>query len=78
MIPFITIATDIEQSVLEDLVPAYSLEYRCEKRDGSSVFTYDLANDEEIPESFAQGMKEIEEGLAIDFDKALNEPPPAE
>lgn len=30
----------------------------------------------DVPESFRQGMADIEAGRVVDLDKALNEPPP--
>lgn len=38
----------------------------------------DLAADSEIPESFALGMQQIENGEVLDFDAALENPPPDE
>jgi prevent-host-death family protein len=32
--------------------------------------------DEDIPESFWQGVKDMEEGRLVDMETALNEPPP--
>lgn len=77
MIPFIVI-DDKATDVLAELIPEYYLEYRCEKGGESGVFAYDISNDEDIPASFIQGMKELGQGLAIDFDKALKEPPTIE
>jgi len=34
------------------------------------------AKDKDIPASFWQGLKDIEEGLVVDMETALNEPPP--
>ena len=34
------------------------------------------AKDEDIPASFWQGLKDIEEGRVVDMETALNEPPP--
>jgi prevent-host-death family protein len=34
------------------------------------------AKDENIPASFWQGLKDIEEGRVVDMETALNEPPP--
>lgn len=34
------------------------------------------AKDKDIPASFWQGLKDIEEGRVVDMETALNEPPP--
>lgn len=34
------------------------------------------AKDEDIPASFWQGLKESREGIGVDMETALNEPPP--
>lgn len=33
---------------------------------------------DDVPDSFAEGMREIQEGRAIDFDSAFRAPPPVE
>lgn len=63
------------QKVEGDCVPTYYLEYRLAGGSTASQSQNVVFVHEEVPDSFAQGMREIEEGLTIDFDSALRNPP---
>lgn len=80
LIPTIHYVADQYQKVEGHLIPTMYIRSAIPLGDPSTLgpLEYDIQPSDEVPGSFAQGMREIEEGHAIDFDKALRERPPVE
>jgi len=80
MIPFdIHYHTESVTKVEGSLVPTMYVRQLVPARSTTSTENFFVAPTlGEIPQSFAEGMREIQEGRAVDFDSALGEAPPEE
>jgi len=65
------------EEIQGDYTPTYFLEYQLPVSATAAQHNLVVLN-EDIPASFTQGLAELEQGHAIDFDNALENPPQPE